>query len=217
VNAQLDHVFICCSPGAHEADALRALGLKEGSSNTHPGQGTACRRFFFSNAYLELLWVCDETEARSADVAPTRLWKRWAGRNRGICPYALVLRPGTGAEGPPPFAWLSYRPRYLPDGLSIDVALETPLEGPEFFYLGFLRAAGAASHQPTTHELPCGKLTGVTVYRPPAGHSTIAAALETAGIATFRDADEYLLELRFDDAIRGTSDVRPTLPLVLKW
>jgi hypothetical protein len=28
----------------------------EDSSNTHPGQGTANRQFFFNNAYLELLW-----------------------------------------------------------------------------------------------------------------------------------------------------------------
>jgi len=44
----LDHVFILCSPGAPESGALNRLGLTEGSPNTHPGQGTACRRFFFS-------------------------------------------------------------------------------------------------------------------------------------------------------------------------
>ena len=36
----LDHVFVCCSAGGHEAAALARLGLAEGTSNTHPGQGT---------------------------------------------------------------------------------------------------------------------------------------------------------------------------------
>ena len=217
MNAELDHVFICCSVGGPEADALRRTGLKEGSPNTHPGQGTACRRFFFSNAYLELVWVSDEAEARSPAVAPTRLWERWSRRGGEACPYALVLRPAAGAAATPPFASWPYRPQYLPDGLAIDVALDTPLEGPAFFYLGFQRGSGRAAEQPIHHELPCGALTGVTVYRPAAGHSPIATGVEEAGIASFQDADQYLLELRFDDAKRGTSDLRPDLPLVLKW
>jgi hypothetical protein len=63
---QLDHVFILCDRGAPEADALVRLGIREGSGNTHPGQGTACRRFFFSNVYLELLWVEDAAEAAAS-------------------------------------------------------------------------------------------------------------------------------------------------------
>jgi Glyoxalase-like domain len=73
VNAAIDHVFICCSVGAAaEADALVRLGLHEGTPNTHPGQGTACRRFFFENAYLELFWVADKREAQADEVLPTR-------------------------------------------------------------------------------------------------------------------------------------------------
>jgi len=56
---ELDHVFILCDEGAPEAAALLRIGIREGSGNTHPGQGTACRRFFFANAYLELVWVDD--------------------------------------------------------------------------------------------------------------------------------------------------------------
>ena len=54
---QFDHLFICTSVGAPDAERLVAFGLTEGEPNVHPGQGTACRRFFFRNAYLELLWV----------------------------------------------------------------------------------------------------------------------------------------------------------------
>ena len=144
VNASIDHIFICCSVGGSEADALTRLGLKEGTANTHPGQGTACRRFFFSNAYLELLWVSDPLEAQSAAVLPTRLWERWSARDDAACPYGIVLRPAADAVGAQtPFDSWSYRPHYMPPGLSIEVAQATPLAGPEFFYLGFQQGSSA--------------------------------------------------------------------------
>ena len=52
---ELDHIFVWTTCGAPEADCLRDFGLVEGSANRHPGQGTACRRFFFHNAMIELL------------------------------------------------------------------------------------------------------------------------------------------------------------------
>ena len=72
--AELDHVFICVSRGADdEASALSSFGLNEGKPNVHPGQGTACRRFSFRNGYIELLWVSNESEARSETIeAPQR-------------------------------------------------------------------------------------------------------------------------------------------------
>jgi hypothetical protein len=59
-----------------EAEALRELGLSEGSGNVHPGQGTANRRFFFANAFLELLWIADEEEIRNGQTRPTMLHER---------------------------------------------------------------------------------------------------------------------------------------------
>jgi hypothetical protein len=218
VNAIIDHVFICCSEGGSEADALARLGLKEGSANTHAGQGTACRRFFFSNAYLELFWVSDPLEAQAAAVLPTRLWKRWSTRGDGACPFGIVFRPAGDTVGiQAPFASWPYRPRYMPPGLSIDVAVETPLSGPEFFYLGFQRGRARSGQEPIGHELPIDSLTGATVWRPAGGDSQAARALQAAGLVTFHDAEEYLLELRFDDAGRGRADLRPALPLTLRW
>jgi len=94
VSFALDHVVVMCSFGAAaEAEALAARGIREGKSNVHPGQGTACRRFFFGNAYLELLWVSDPEEAQSEETRPTRLFERWAGRSEGACPFAIIGRP----------------------------------------------------------------------------------------------------------------------------
>ena len=55
MNLQLDHVFILVELEAEVADCLLEQGFREGPSNTHPGQGTTNRRFYFSNGMLEFI------------------------------------------------------------------------------------------------------------------------------------------------------------------
>ncbi len=131
----VDHVFVCCDVGAPEARALIDLGWPEGAPNTHPGQGTANRRFFFRNAYLELLWVTEAEEARSEMVGRTRLWERWSRRRSGACRFGVVLRREGANESDLPFRSWSYRPTYLPAGWAIEVARDLRLDEPELFYL----------------------------------------------------------------------------------
>ena len=98
---QLDHLFILTAPGAPDADALAGHGFVEGAPNVHPGQGTANRRFFVGNAYLEFLWVTNDAEARSDVVSRTRLFDRWQERDSGTSsPFGVALRPGTPGEQP---------------------------------------------------------------------------------------------------------------------
>jgi hypothetical protein len=216
----LDHVFICCSTEAPEAAALARIGLKEGSPNTHPGQGTANRRFFFENAYLELLWVSDPEEAQGELARPTRLWERWSKRQGGACPFGVVLRPGAEAgDRDPPFATWSYHPPYLPPGLAIEVALGTPLGEPGFFYLRFARRPDDARREPITHAIPLTPITGVSIGIPaPGSRSTVALSVEATGVVSFSSTDEYVMTLAFDGDRRGNVvDLRPELPLVLRW
>src|SRR4029077_12098919 len=72
---ELDHLFVCTSPGAPEAEKLVQLGLHEGPPNQHSGQGTACRRFAFANAMIELIWASDAMEAQSQSARRTLLWQ----------------------------------------------------------------------------------------------------------------------------------------------
>lgn len=74
MTVELNHLFVCTAAGAPEAEALKAFGLTEGTPNTHPGQGTSNRRFFFRNAMLKLLWV----------------HRRRAGPKPDHCSYAAV-------------------------------------------------------------------------------------------------------------------------------
>ncbi|WP_235299933.1 VOC family protein [Synechococcus sp. GFB01] len=119
--SELDHLFILTDIGAAAAERLISFGLVEGTSNTHPGQGTANRRFFFRNAMLELLWVHDPAEATSPAIAPTGLWERWQGRRDGCCPFGIGLRPGGDSGDQAPFPSWAYQPPYLPDGMTIAV------------------------------------------------------------------------------------------------
>src|SRR3954465_5061694 len=134
MTVELDHMFIFTGVGAPEADQLQAFGLAEGSSNVHPGQGTANRRFFFHNAMLELVWVRHQREVRSLSITPTRLWERWRYRSTGYSPFGVCLRPsGRPALGEPvalPFTTWEYHPPYLPPELHIDVATQTTASEP---------------------------------------------------------------------------------------
>ena len=89
---ELDHRFVCTRVGAPEVDALVALGLTEGSANTHRGQGTTNRRISFRNAMLEFLWVMNEAGARSPVIAPTHLWERRHYPPTGYSPFGLGFR-----------------------------------------------------------------------------------------------------------------------------
>ena len=207
-----------CAVGAPEGDALLAAGLTEGSSITHPGQGTANRRFFFENIYVELVWVSDAEEARREPAARTRLWDRWSQRGQGACPFGLVFAGAGGAPAPdPPFPTWSYHPPY--SEVAIDIGRGTPLSEPELVYFRFPRRPDALRGEPTAHSLPLKTLTALSVGIPgSAARSEGARAAEATGLVEFPPADDYVMTLTFDGAAHHrTKDLRADLPLVLSW
>jgi len=215
MNVELDHVFVCCDVGAPEAAFLARQGVLEGSGNTHPGQGTANRRFFFSNTFLELLWVSDPAEAQSAAVLPTRLWERWFRRAAGACPFGLVFRPRAVSIAEAPFPCWSYRPSYLPNGFSIEVGRGMAIGEPQLFYLPFARRPDPSRREPRTHPAGIDRITHVSVSIPP-GQKT-SPALERAldaGLLAVRSGPDYLLELGFEGERSATLDLRPGLRLL---
>ena len=220
---EIDHVFVSASVGAPEAQRLIDLGLVEGSSNRHPGQGTANRRFFFANAMLELIWVENEAEARSEDEPARRLhlWERWSGRDAGACPFGVCLRPRAGQSDVAPFPAWEYRPVYAPAGMPIANNSTVDTE-PLVFYIPTHRRMDTAppdQRQPYVHALPIRELTSLRMFAP--GAATPSAAMLAAlrgGAFSFEPAARPLLELGFDGERRGQrADLRPELPLVLLW
>jgi hypothetical protein len=222
----LDHVFLCCSRGGAEAKLLLEAGLSEGSPNSHPGQGTCCRRFFFANAFLELLWISDPGEATSETSSPTRLFERWRRRSTNTSPIGICLRPAANPAANPavtsaPFETWAYAPPYLPPGLSIDMAVGAPLAEPEMFFTSFGKrpdARAGAAREPIVHALGLSELTSVTVTSSSRARlSTAARRLVETGLVGIDSGEADCLVLGFDHERSSRSlDFRPQLPLILR-
>jgi hypothetical protein len=219
---ELDHLFMWADVGGPEARRLAAFGLTEGTPNTHPGQGTACRRFFFRNAYLELVWVHDPAEAQAGPVGLTQFWPRWAGRHTDASPFGLGLRPAQPGAGDVPFPAWEYRPAYLPDPLAIHVGRDVPLSEPFWFHLGFGRRPDDprwTTRQPLEHPAGLGEITGVRIAGPGlSSPSGVAQAVAASGAVALVESPEHFAEVIFDGGGQGhAEDFRPLLPLSFRW
>ena len=213
---EVDHAFIGCTTGAPEGDALLRLGFLEGSANTHPGQGTANRRFYFENFMLELVWIADPAEVRSERTRRTRLGERIQGKDSQISPFGIIFR-ATGTPPPPaPFATWAYTPVYLPPGLAIQIAEGTTLYEPELFYLPFLRRTGAST-EPVMHALPIRRIRGLSVgLRDRNALSAASHCAQEHGLVSYFDAPQPLLEILYEGPAGTRIDLRPELPLVFR-
>jgi hypothetical protein len=219
VSSVIDHAFLCTSPGGPAAETLRAFGLTEGSPNRHPGQGTACRRFFFQNAMLELLWMDDAVEARSTATRDTRLWDRFHDPGT-VCPFGIILRPAPDTHPQCPFpAWL-YRPPAMPE-LALHVAGGTGMDEPMWCYLAGGRPPAQAPperRQPLQHAAGFRELTGLRLVSPALAEGSTTLAMARLGIISWQPGDDYGLELEFDGGAHGErADFRPSLPLTFRW
>lgn len=118
---ELDHLFVFVDGPSEAEEALTLLGLDETYRRVHPGQGTANVCCAFDDAYLELLWLTSPDEARSPRTARTRLFERAGWRETGCCPFGIAWR---GSTDPLLDVW-AYAPLYLPEGMTIEVAVDS--------------------------------------------------------------------------------------------
>lgn len=202
---ELHHIFACTSEGAPEARTLLDAGLVEGSANIHPGQGTANRRFFFARGFLELLWVHDEREARSAPGLTTGLWERWAGRAGRANPFGLCFSSENGIDTPLPFGSRAYQPDYLPPGRRLLFADPLPISEPEIFLLDWPQGRRSPENEPTHHPLAIRAMRSVSVgVHDPANISDTLGRVRNAGLVEVHAsaAPELVIECTADRAFR---------------
>jgi len=209
----LDHIFILVDAGASEAQLLTEIGLMEGARSDHPGQGTANRRFFFENFFLEFIYLRDAAEARNGPGAGLRFCERQA--NADLSPFGLVFRT-THASHDEPFSYWKYYPDYFKGqhyflvGNNSDELLEPlvicmPTTLPEI----------SSSLVPENPEL---RLTSATISVP------VQQPTETLNTTTgcqpldFRFDQPHHIALAFNEGRGGRSvDFADKLPLSIKW
>jgi len=217
---EFDHLFICVDNQADVADHLVDFGLTEGTSNQHPGQGTANRRFFFQNSFLEFLFVTDQNELLSEITRPTNLAERFSSESRVASPFGMCFRPSNGDTEIPFQSW-SYKPQYLPQDLDVPVG-QSPSSEPMWFYLSFGSRPDSVSsekRQPIIHESGFENITSVKIQAPlSSGMSQPAEEVnKVTGVEFFR-GKEHLVQVGFDSEVQSKQkDFRPHLPLILRW
>lgn len=239
---EIDHIFILTDIGAGAAEQLISLGFVEGSSNVHPGQGTANRRFFFKNVGLELLWADNEADATSAPIRRTHLWERWKNRKDSACPFGVCLRPialnemmpnkvvpnsdtvaSSSVPLSPPFSCWPFQPPYLPKTLSIAVATNSEnIAEPMLFQTPFAKRPDQFSckkRQPLEHPIGVTDITQVTLTLPSAsGISAELAALASIEQLQLCSGPAHCMTITFDHHRQSQQhDCRPDLPLIIKW
>jgi hypothetical protein len=215
MNIELDHVFVCASPSAPEAEEFVRFGLREGLRNEHAGQGTSCRRFGFANTMIELLWVSDPRETQSEATQRTLLWDRWSAREGTASPFGVCVRPVHPQNAELPFPAWEYRPAYLPDPLVMHIA-ESGVEEPMWIHLGFLRRADRERWF-TEHPAGIREITGLSLTTPVPLRSAASQRMVESKILSSRAGAKPLLEIEFDGKPRNqVADFRPHLPIVFR-
>lgn len=218
---EIDHIFILSTPGAPEADALVHFGWTEGSRNTHPGQGSANRRFFTRNTMLEFLWITDKNEATSGEAGKLGLFERSNWKQNGASPFGFCLRPTSLPTAQLPFPTWLYKVEYFPDLEGISMADEPAgLVAPEIFMLPFATRQEdypEERKQPMEHAFGGEYLTETILYGNFPETLLALPTLQENGILSLVEQENTCLELVFDQANRGRKDFRPHIPLIIRY
>jgi hypothetical protein len=213
---EVDHVFVAVSRGAPEMDGLLGHGFREGSPNAHPGQGTACRRVFFENAYLELIWLEDAAEASAPAIARTRLAFR-AGRQKCASWLGVALRPRQPGEVVLPVPTWSYQPPYLPEGAAIPVAESSRTVAEPLIF--FMPRRKGWRPPPLPHPNGARRVTDVVLTFPPDPEpSRTLHWLARSDCVRVEPGPAEKLVVSLDHGASGRSlDLSPETPLRLTW
>lgn len=208
----LDHVFVCCRPGAPEIGPLLARGLRVGRSRRHVGQGTSNHCVFFGDAMLEFLWIDDALAAAAGPVDRLGFAARTDWRTSGASPFGICLREEDARALP--FATWDHLPPYLPAGMRIRIAErergEAPFTAPVLFAIDAAYAPPAVPHPLLRRPVTSCRVAMVDAV--PARFEGLPAPVRV------ERASAPLLELGIGGGAEGAVlDLRPDAPLVLRW
>lgn len=212
----IDHIFIFTDDNGKVADELVDFGLTEGSNRVHVGQGTINRKFYFDNFYLEILWVHNEEEIKSAQTKPTGLWQRADFKNNNFSPFGLCIVNSEDTEMLFEKSF-KYQPDFFSKRMVIDIIKnENQPHLPWTFRLPF-KGQNKHDNEPTNHQNEISVLTK-TIFE----YKFIAANVfldnfKNEDNIQFVKSSRYWLNLIFDNAIQGKKKEFEKLNLTIEY
>ena len=214
MNLELHHFFILVKPGAEVAERLSSIGMCEGTSNKHEGQGTSNRRFNFSNGTLELLWVHDAEEAKNGPGRDMFLPDR--ANAETASPFGVVFNRKDNTSLEMPFEGWKYQPVYFQSPWEFHIGSNSNnLIEPLCVYMPFIEPGMSNG---TDENAGIGPISKVKVYTPAEPISNVLGVVSTADRLSVEHGDEHLMDVTFDDNKTGRSkDFRPDMPLIVHW
>lgn len=212
LNLELDHFFILTEPEAKAGDLIASLGVKESFSRDHKGQGTSNRRFPVSNSMLELLWVRDEEEARTGPGKNLLLAER--SKSQAASPFGLIFTRKDKADNALPFSGWNYQPDYFTPPMAFHVGENSnQVTEPLCIYAPFV--------EPIDRQIEKGTFQSISHVKVTVPSESISDTLLCASNSDSLDialGAEHLLEVIFNAGVCGQSkDLRPDLPLIIRW
>jgi len=212
MTVELDHVFILVNPKAEVADALTEIGMLEGSSNDHEGQGTSNRRFYFDNGMLEFLYVRDEREANEGPAKNLRFVER--SQNIDASPFGIIIHAGEESSKHEPFEGWKYQPKYFKEGWAFHVGENSiNLCEPLCIYVPFYNEDfKPKGEQPLEYN----SISEVKIFTPSISKTLVVA--DSAKRLKIERGDHHAMEITFNQGTQKKSkDFNPKIPLTINW
>jgi len=212
----LHHVFILVGNKALIADRLQEIGLEEGVNRVHKGQGTANRKFNFSNGTLEFLYIHDEKEATTGAGKNLLLAERL--KEPSASPFGVIVSPVTAKEThnhDNPFDGWTYQPDYFSPPWAFHVGENSSnIREPICFYMPQF----ATDQQPNqTSDQKFSLISHIRIVTP-SPLSNVLQRLNAIKRLTFESGDSHHMEIIFDNGKEnGSKDFRPGIPLTFIW
>ncbi|MEA2047355.1 MAG: VOC family protein [Campylobacterota bacterium] len=206
----VDHIFIFVN-SKEEADALVDFGMTEGSGNVHRGIGTVNRRFFFENFYLEILWVENESEAKS--VSEIGIWERSNYKSSGYSRFGLCLknRDDTDSIFENSIKW---EPMFLSKGEYVNILTNEKM--PWIFRFPVNRRKDL-SEEPTFHKSGIEQLSKAIFNLSKKEFGDKLDLISDNSIIEFEKVGTNSLILEFDNKKQGKTKIFENLNLILNY
>ncbi len=210
---ELDHFLIFTDKEASLCELVSNIGLIEGTSSNHPGQGTANHRFFLPNSILELIYVRDVNEALNGRGSRLHFAERAADTNAS--PFGLIAKAVTDSKDALFPGW-RYYPEYLRDDQYFYVGENSNLlEEPLCVCMPANLSRPEARPQ---LENPLWILTELRISVPVIQPSLTLQTFSKCKSVSLRLNEPHQMELVFNEKKEGRSkDMTPEYPVVFHW